>query len=589
MNCRAVFLAATSVGALLLGCGQQQAAKPVSKAPVTAVQPVPKELLAKADTPIEPALPDSAAEGPAPVVEPIAPAGRMILFTPTGPLVLELAVEIDGESLASARQKVVDEMVARLTSDAQGELTWEKALADPRFTLGENPRNRQDRRILIASVDANRDQLVQPAEAAEYLARLANIGPAFGFGVSQQSWSDREASAFWRRVDTDGDGGLSREEIDTIESSLRSLDADGDELIEASELAPDEMPARPQPGMAYNTSSNSNSKLAVLCDATFRGDSLAYTIDELYPDTDDSAPKGPRTAAKLVEALDANFNGRIDGREPLRLTEIEPHGRVEIVFGDTSSARPSVAIHWLDAELAKAVVETASPDQVDCQLAGDRLVAARQTIPADAAAMQQNALLGQFAALDKDSNGYLEVSELPEGNMNLQRGLRAADANNDGKLYREELEKFLAWQTALRSASVRLEVSSSADPLFAALDTSGDGRLSVREVRAAAAACRQLDQNQDETLELAELPATIRLNFSRFGYDTASDDATPDAVAKPASPSSDSAQPGWFLKMDLNRDGDLTPREFLGTPEQFQQLDVNTDGFIEAAEASAAK
>jgi hypothetical protein len=43
--------------------------------------------------------------------------------------------------------------------------------------------------------------------------------------------------------------------------------------------------------------------------------------------------------------------------------------------------------------------------------------------------------------------------------------------------------------------------------------------------------------------------------------------------------------PTWFQKMDANADGDMSPREFLGTKDQFKALDANGDGLIDAAEA----
>ncbi len=582
-----------------LGCGRQSpppksvAPSPDVKAKATATS---ENLLAKADATQDPVTKAAVSASPEPLAEPIAPAGRIILFTPVGPLVLELAVSIDGEALAVARQRVVDEMVARLTSEAKGELSWETALADPRFSLGENPRTRQDRRILIASVDANRDQLVQPDEAAEYLARLANVGPALGFGVSEQTWSDRAASPLWRLADADGDGALALDEIGAIEEELRDYDADGNELIDAAELARDDMPMRPGQAMPYGRSSTANSKLAILCDATFRGDSLAYTIDELYPQAtaDAGPPAGLFTVPKLIEALDANFNGRIDGREPLSFTEIEPHGRIEVAFGGGKPAQGAVDVKWRDAELATAVVQTARPDRMDCELRGDRLMIARRELPGGPDGMQ-NQLSAQFASLDKDSNGYLEKGELPEGNMNLSRALRAADADNDGKLYRAELEAFVAWQSALRSAGVRLDISSAADPLFGLLDASGDGRLTQRELRAAVVACKSRDRNGDERLDLAELPVSIRLDFGRVAYAApkapadAAENANSEGSTTANVTSAETGPPGWFVKMDTNGDGDLVSREFLGTREQFKMLDTNADGFIDAAEAKAAK
>jgi hypothetical protein len=43
----------------------------------------------------------------------------------------------------------------------------------------------------------------------------------------------------------------------------------------------------------------------------------------------------------------------------------------------------------------------------------------------------------------------------------------------------------------------------------------------------------------------------------------------------------------WFKKMDRNRDGDVSRREFLGTDEQFRQLDTDGDGLVSVEEAEA--
>ena len=48
------------------------------------------------------------------------------------------------------------------------------------------------------------------------------------------------------------------------------------------------------------------------------------------------------------------------------------------------------------------------------------------------------------------------------------------------------------------------------------------------------------------------------------------------------------ARSHWFAAMDSNRDGEISRREFLGTQDQFQQLDRDADGFIGPAEAASA-
>ena len=43
--------------------------------------------------------------------------------------------------------------------------------------------------------------------------------------------------------------------------------------------------------------------------------------------------------------------------------------------------------------------------------------------------------------------------------------------------------------------------------------------------------------------------------------------------------------PVWFSKMDRNSDGDLSPREFIGSEEDFRNLDADGDGLISSDEA----
>jgi Ca2+-binding EF-hand superfamily protein len=43
--------------------------------------------------------------------------------------------------------------------------------------------------------------------------------------------------------------------------------------------------------------------------------------------------------------------------------------------------------------------------------------------------------------------------------------------------------------------------------------------------------------------------------------------------------------PAWLKAMDGNGDGEISPREFLGTREQFTALDKNGDGYLDSSEA----
>jgi hypothetical protein len=56
-------------------------------------------------------------------------------------------------------------------------------------------------------------------------------------------------------------------------------------------------------------------------------------------------------------------------------------------------------------------------------------------------------------------------------------------------------------------------------------------------------------------------------------------------ASPPASAASGLAPPEWFTHADLNSDGEISRREFLGSTDQFSQVDLSRDGYIDAAEA----
>ena len=89
-----------------------------------------------------------------------------------------------------------------------------------------------------------------------------------------------------------------------------------------------------------------------------------------------------------------------------------------------------------------------------------------------------------------------------------------------------------------------------------------------------------LDRNASGSVEYDELPAALVFEFFR-GNDEENNAFSANLVSTDASaPTSTPAAPAWFTGMDYNGDGDISRREFLGTPEQFAGLDTNGDGFL---------
>jgi hypothetical protein len=129
-------------------------------------------------------------------------------------------------------------------------------------------------------------------------------------------------------------------------------------------------------------------------------------------------------------------------------------------------------------------------------------------------------------------------------------------------------------------------------PLYRLVDRNGDRRLSPRECRQMKSVLAALDLNSDGQISANEKPTAIRLAVSRGPYvhemlaepTSAQRQFASNRQIAPAKPAA--STPSWFTDMDRNRDGDLSRSEFLGTNEQFKQLDRDGDGLVGASEAT---
>jgi Ca2+-binding EF-hand superfamily protein len=514
---------------------------------------------------------------------------RLLLITPAGPLVVELAITIDGESFRMGRERLVDRMIADADRDGDGQATWAEALAMPRFgfgMLGYQKRTPEQIKSYADNYDTNKDGAIDRDEARRMLAQISGGGAFMIQGIYNYGWggyaggmgaTSGQSSALLPVLDRDHDGSLSKAELTAAAERLKTRDVNGDDMLTLLELssAPT-MQYAIFSGRGYGYNGRQPRQTAVLLSPSTT-DAMLYSALQSQQITVANCTLTPHTFA----ALDVDENGVLDQNEVAGFETCDPHLRLVFRLGETGDEPAGVSLDEASEEIKDRVkVVSTQGGSLHLALGAVALqIRASGSAPKPDYKSSAENLIKQW---DKDKNMYLERDELPENQPGYQQQFNAWDADEDGKVYAKEIQatyELTQLPTQTRLAAMAGPVGNQ---LWSAVETSGDQRLSLREAQGAAENLMRLDSNGDGALQLGEIPQTISLTIGRGAVN-----AYNIAQVAPSQSTDDGAKPpAWHTRMDRNRDGDLTPREFLGAPAQFQKLDANGDGFICAKEAA---
>jgi Ca2+-binding EF-hand superfamily protein len=535
-----------------------------------------------------------------------------------GPILLRFHVRIDGKPLVDVWEEFMGKLFAYLDDDGDGVLSKTEAARAPSIAaLFNGVDNARQQPNIAETMDKDRDGKITRKELADWYRQ--NGAAPFQFrtngrqqqqrivvrfaGQPQPLSADALNEKLFKLLDADKDGKLSREELAKAPAILGKLDLDDDEMVSVPEMNGDVESNNTNRVVAFTEvmQQTGNSDPFVMVVPGQRGKQLARELLNHY------APKGKRSAVRKLTpqdlgmdeesfaSLDVDEDGKLDSEELAHFAQRPPDLEFRIRLGEKAGVE-LVQVKDRPSPLAKSV-RPSSGGTLLLELGTTQIALGNGDTSGTVRVVDRlrQQYLAQFRAADKDNNGYLDKTEA-EQNPLFRNIFKTMDRDGDGKLFEKEVVAYLDKMKELQEGAMRscasLAVKDQGRGLFDMVDTDGDGRLGVREMRRMVQLVDSLDRDGDGLLARGEIPHKYRVDVRRGpanGNQLTAQALVIRRMNGGESPRPErTAGPRWFRKMDRNRDGDVSRREFLGTDEEFRRLDADGDGLISVEEAERA-
>lgn len=553
------------------------------------------------------------------------------------PVLVRLHVQVDGKALQTNWGDFVKHVHGTFDINDDGVLDTDEVSRMPspgQLIGGIQGQQRGGRRGRPApqpaprdDVDADKDGKVSLAELGEHyrksglapfqvqLAPPPNpLGPAAAFlgGGSQEPSVTSVSKASFALLDANRDRKLTMKELADAPDRAQKLDEDEDELVTAKEMAANESATFSLSGLGgmmglpggTRPAEGTTMVLPLKSPGQVPADFLRRLHERYKGSYDDKKPvELSRKDLHLDDAtfaeLDANKDGTLDHEELPRLVKRKPDVELLVRLGEKEEDGKRVELLNAGGRPLSRKVST-SIDLAMLDLGVTRL-ALRGVEEAQAgsnpfATVIRQQTLTQLKLADTNGDGVIDEAE---GRNNRRFGslFKRIDLDGDGKIPEKELIAYLDQQEDLQAratgACVTLTFTDQSRGMFTLFDANSDGRLSVRELRQGAKLLAQFDRDKKDHLAADDIPRQYYLAL-RSG--PSNQGVTPNAILALYSSAYTSSYdtpasvgPTWFAKMDRNRDGDVSRREFLFSAEAFRRVDADGDGLISPDEAEKAE
>jgi Ca2+-binding EF-hand superfamily protein len=481
---------------------------------------------------------------------------KLLVFAAETPVIVGLQVEFEpGATIATNRQTYARRWFQRLDRNADDVLSEEESRRVPSFGRFEDVSGEMDEEWTRLDT-APRDGRLSNDELLDHI----NQAMGSGLSIKRPRRSASQTVILHPRLDTDDDGQVSTEELESGLVSLGPYDFDDDESLSAAELQP--FPRAMRAAAAEDILDVGEAPFVALDDDV----DTETLLRRLLAQYDHLTGK---TAAALLSAPEPDVT----------ITLHFPRQRLKRL--DAGNVRRPEAVVVKEESTRRRLATSMGGLNVDA-----RLQDARGSFERITTLFRER----QFGFADRDGDQQLNPAEF--GRMEIEDiTFSAVDAEQDQQVTKQEFLDFVDLRALLAQCRLEMTVANETTSLFDALDVDEDLRLSPREFAQGAESLLSLDRNGNGQLAEAELVTKYMLEFAvtrppdfddlvgSVGFTEMSDE-TRLPILRPVT-----RGPEWFRKMDRNQDGDVTWREFLGPREAFDRLDSDRDGRIDDTEA----
>jgi Ca2+-binding EF-hand superfamily protein len=544
-----------------------------------------------------------------------APAARVqltegyeiIVFAPHRPIRATVRILYSGKPLADRWTEALKIAYQGFDRDGDGTLNgYEVQYIFSDLSLGRlvqtgfyapNP----DNLPTLDKLDLDRDRQISFDEFAAYYTNAASRAIQAFPAADESPTNALTTEALFKLMDHNGDDKLTRDEVAAVEKLLASKDADEDECLSVQELVGNGG-ADPRFRVQFQTNGQPAPRRVPQNVVPFELGRIPGTIIQkrIIPEYDKNNDFELTQAEcgfddATFARLDFDGSGKLSGAELDRWrtgpADLEATLSLAPQAADCKAAITTDKKQLFERGFTTKVVESG------------RVVVRHGRQPIEFWAFAPSQRNGRTAQLKQSygalflfqqlagNKGYIEEKDFSGNNAFQFQQIRVivdpADFNSDGRLTREEFDKYFDLQQPFVDLGMGLAPAVQTPTLFQLLDENRDGRLGVRELRTAWSRLIALEpagpDGKSEVVTRLAIQPSVSLRLSR----TLDRGIIGQQVFFPNQNSVSVPQKGpqWFRKMDRNADGDVSRLEFLGTRAEFDAIDRDGDGLISLEEA----